>query len=199
MVIARDTDGYTVAILRPMSSTYLALLRGINVGGRNRILMADLRACLEAAGYEDVRTYIQSGNVVFRSDLGDRAELTSDLERILTGSFDYRATIELRDVAQMRAVVEQAPAGFGGQPDDYRYDVMFLLAPLAPDAALEALTLKEGIDAAWPGPGVVYTSRLIERATQSGLSKIASHRAYQRMTIRNWRTTTKLLAIMAER
>jgi len=74
----------------------------------------------------------------------------------------------------------------------------YLLPPLTPNEVLEALILKDGIDAARTGPGVVYTTRLIERAAQSGLSRIASHPFYRRMTIRNWNTTRKLLAMMIE-
>jgi uncharacterized protein (DUF1697 family) len=179
-----------------MGTTHLALLRGINVGGRNRILMADLRACFESAGYENVRTYIQSGNVIFGGGGDDRAGLTRAIEAMLADAFDYRATIALRDLAEMRAVVDGAPNGFGHEPDAFRYDVLFLLPTLDARDALAALTLREGVDAAWSGPAVVYSRRLIERASQSGLSRIASHPFYQQMTIRNWNTTVKLRSMM---
>jgi len=181
---------------RRMTSTYVALLRGINVGGRNRILMADLAACFESAGFEDVRTYIQSGNVVFRSVERERAELIGAIERMLGEAFSYSATIEIRDREEMRALVAAAPSGFGTEPERYRYDVLFLMPPLSPDEALAALVIKDGVDAAWVGPGVVYASRLTERASQSGLSRIASHPFYKRMTIRNWNTTTRLRSMM---
>jgi uncharacterized protein (DUF1697 family) len=181
-----------------MSTTYVALLRGINVGGRNRILMADLAACFEDAGYDEVRTYIQSGNVVFRSDESDRVLLRGSIERMLARAFDYAATVELRDAAELQAVVEEAPAGFGADKDTYHYDVLFLLSPLQPHEALAALTLRDGVDAAWAGPGVVYVRRVKAFASRSGLSKIASHPFYQRLTIRNWNTTTRLLAMTSD-
>jgi len=178
--------------------THLALLRGINVTGRNRIPMADLRALCGELGWQDVRTYIQSGNVVFRSRRRERAELTAAIEQMLADAFAYGATVELRDGAEMCAVIDAAPTGFGGMPDRYRYDVLFLMPPLTSDEAIGALTIKDGVDAAWAGPGVVYASRLSERASQSGLSRLASHPVYQRITIRNWNTTTKLCAMMGE-
>ena len=181
-----------------MDSTYVALLRGINVGGKNRILMADLVARFESAGYKDVRTFIQSGNVVFRADRGERAELIDAIERVLSDAFDYSATLALRDREEMRAVVEAAPPGFGGEPDHYRYDVLFLIPPLTSDEALGVLTVTDGVDAAWAGPGVVYHSRLTARASQSRMSRLVSHPVYQRITIRNWSTTTKLLSMMGE-
>ncbi len=185
-------------MLRRMDTTYVALLRGINVGGKNRILMADLRACFESAGYDGVRTYIQSGNVVFRSGEPDREVLRGAIERMLADAFDYDATVELRDRDELQAVIDAAPAGFGSDRETYHDDVLFLLPPLTADEALGALTLKDGVDAAWAGPGVVYSSRVAALASRSGLSRIASHPFYRRMTIRNWNTTTKLLALMDE-
>jgi uncharacterized protein (DUF1697 family) len=185
-------------MLRRMDMTYVALLRGINVGGRNRIIMADLRACFEHAGYDGVRTYIQSGNVVFRSPELEREVLRRSLERVLTDAFEYKATVELRDRDELQAVIEAAPAGFGSDRETYHDDVLFLLSPLTPDEALGALTLKDGVDAAWTGPSVVYSRRVAALASRSGLSRIAAHAFYRRMTIRNWNTTTKLLALMDE-
>jgi uncharacterized protein (DUF1697 family) len=86
----------TTCPVRPMTSTYAALLRGINVGGKNRILMADLVACFRCAGYGNVRSYIQSGNVVFRSTVGERAERTESIEEMLADAFGYEARVELR-------------------------------------------------------------------------------------------------------
>lgn len=181
-----------------MSTTWLALLRGINVGGRNRILMADLRACFEDAGYGDVHTYIQSGNVIFSADEPDRESLRHTIEATLAQAFDYAATVELRDATELQALVRAAPDGFGSDKDVYLDDVLFLMPPLAPDEVVAALTLRDGVDTVWTGPGVVYSRRLKAKASRSGLSKIASHPFYQRMTIRNWNTTIKLHALMTK-
>jgi uncharacterized protein (DUF1697 family) len=181
-----------------MESTYVALLRGINVGGKNRILMADLVACFESAGYQDVRTVIQSGNVVFRTDRVERAGLIDAIEHALAEAFEYSATIALRDSEEMRAVVEAAPPGFGGDPDHYRYDVLYLIPPLMSGEALGALTITDGVDAAWAGPGVVYHSRLTARASQSRMSRLVSHPMYRWITIRNWNTTKRLCLMMAD-
>ena len=75
---------------------YVALLRGINVGGKNLIKMAALKACFEANAFEDVATYIQSGNVVFASPETRAAELTQRIEAILAETFGYQATVVVR-------------------------------------------------------------------------------------------------------
>lgn len=176
---------------------YVALLRGINVGGKNLIRMPALKASFEAGGFEDVVTYIASGNVLFRAPRPGTA-LADRIERMLSTAFDYRASVVLRSHAQMRATVEGAPEGFGRDPAAYRYDVIFLKEPLTASAALKQVPTREGVDEVDAARGVLYWSRLTSRATQSRISRVVSMPIYQSMTIRNWNTTTALLRMMDE-
>jgi uncharacterized protein (DUF1697 family) len=176
---------------------YVALLRGINVGGKNPIPMPALKAAFEAHGLEDVHTYIQSGNVVFSTGSSTQAELTSEIERMLTVAFGhYEARVLVRSRSQLRAIVDRAPKGFGAEPAKYRYDVVFLKPPLTAKAAIRDVSTKEGVDRIWAGTGVLYMSRLDSRATQSRLNRVASLPIYKSMTIRNWNTTTKLAELL---
>jgi uncharacterized protein (DUF1697 family) len=175
---------------------YIALLRGINVGGNNIIKMTALKACFEKQGFADVVTYIQSGNVLFTASASGAAKLAVAIEAALAAAFNYKASIVLRSEAEMRAIVAGAPAGFGTRPDKYRYDVIFLRAPLTPAAALEDIPMKPGVDQAHAGPGVLYFSRVIAKATSSRLGKVAAMPMYKNMTIRNWNTSTKLLLML---
>jgi uncharacterized protein (DUF1697 family) len=97
----------------------------------------------------------------------------------------------------MQAIVAGAPKRFGAAPDRYRYDVLFLKKPLTAATAMKTVPAREGVDDVQAGTGVLYYSRLISEASRSRLSKIVSLPIYQRMTIRNWRTTTKLLEMMS--
>jgi len=177
-------------------AVYLALLRGINVGGKNIIKMADLKVCFDEMGFSDVTTYIQSGNIVFASAEKDNARLTDKIEKVLSKRFNYTSRLVLVAHSEMKKIVAGAPKGFGDEPDTYRYDTIFLKEPLTPAKAMEQVSLKEGVDQAYEGKYVLYFSRLTSRASQSRLSKIISLPMYQNMTIRNWNTTTKLLALM---
>ena len=176
-------------------SRYVALLRGINVGGKNLIKMTALKACFEKHGFEDVVTYIQSGNVLFSSREPGR-KLTLVIEEVLGATFAYQASVVLRSRKQMQEIVERAPRGFGTQPAKYRYDVIFLMEPLTAATAIQSVLLKPGVDQAHAGKGVLYFSRLASKAAQSRLSKVMSLPIYKSMTIRNWNTTTKLLQLM---
>jgi uncharacterized protein (DUF1697 family) len=174
---------------------YVALLRGINVGGRNVIRMSDLEATFEELGLADVATYIQSGNVLFTSG-GLPARLAQRIETALSRRFTYLPSVVLVSGRELAAVVTHAPKGFGSRPAEYRYDVIFLKKPLTAKQAVAEMKTKEGVDRAWPGNGVLYFSRLISGASQSQLSRIVMLPIYKRMTIRNWNTTTKLAALV---
>jgi uncharacterized protein (DUF1697 family) len=177
---------------------YVALLRGINVGGKNLIPMPALRACFETGGFPEARTYIQSGNVVFETPERGAAALTRRIEKMLSATFDYRARVVLRSRTQMRAIVDRAPKGFGTSATKYRYDVIFVKEPLRPQAALRSVLTREGVDEAAAGPGVLYFSRLTAQASRGQLSRIVASPIYSSITIRNWNTTTALLRLLDE-
>jgi uncharacterized protein (DUF1697 family) len=175
---------------------YVALLRGINVGGKNLIKMTDLKACFEAQGFTGVSTYIASGNVIFSAS-GGRGELERKIEGALSARFGYRASVMLRNKKQMQEVIGRAPEGFGADPVAHRYDVLFLKDALTPAAALKSVPTREGVDLVFAGPGCLYFSRVTARAAQSQLSRIVSMPIYQSMTIRNWATTSALARMIS--
>ena len=110
-------------------TTHIVLLRGINVGGKNKVPMADLKACLEHLGFSNVSTYIASGNVVLESDKGTE-EISTLIEKVLPESFvleDELIRVLVLTREQLRAVVDNKPPGFGEQPETYHSDAIFLI------------------------------------------------------------------------
>jgi uncharacterized protein (DUF1697 family) len=178
-------------------SEFVALLRGINVGGKNLIKMSELKRCFEKQGFSKVRTFIASGNVLFDCESSQGPALVRRIEAALEQTFDYRASIVLRSAKQLREIVARAPSGFGADPAKYRYDVIFLKEPLTAAVALTTVRTKPGVDQACAGRGAIYFSRLVARATESQLSKLATLPVYKSMTIRNWNTTTKLALLLS--
>ena len=157
---------------------YVALLRGINVGGKNLIKMPALKECFEAGGFDDVVTYIQSGNVLFRA----------------TGS----SRVLVRSRTQMRSIVEGAPKSIGADLENYMYDAVFLKEPLTAATALKQVPVRDDVDEVYAGRGVIYFSRLTSMRARSRLSRVASLPIYKSMTIRSWSTTTRLTRMMDE-
>ena len=177
--------------------TYLVLMRGINVGGKNRVSMARLRESLEEWGFSNVSTYIASGNVILDSDRSAGA-IQTQIEDALPKTFDLdsdliRVLVLTRD--QVQSVVDRKPRGFGERPDTYHSDAVFLIGIDAAQA-LPVFDPREGVDKIWPGDGVIYSQRLSAKRTRSRLSRIVGTPAYKSMTIRSWNTTTKLLEML---
>src|SRR5579863_9303243 len=104
--------------------TYVAMLRGVNVGGRTKLPMADLRAALVDMGFEDVATYIQSGNVVFRAS-SSPATLPAAIEEGIEAAFGLAVAVVLRTSTQLAAVVGHNPLTTGGR-DPAKLHVTFL-------------------------------------------------------------------------
>ncbi|RPI66836.1 MAG: DUF1697 domain-containing protein [Ignavibacteriales bacterium] len=175
---------------------WLALLRGINVGGNNIIKMADLKTCFESLKFSDVATFIQSGNIIFKSEEKDKFILTDKIEKALSKTFNYNAKAVIISYKELKDAVKNAPLDFGNDSSKYKYDFIFVKEPLTPKTAMESVKVKEGVDNVYKGKKVLYFSRLIEKAAQSYLNKVITLPIYKNMTIRNWNTTTKLLALM---
>ena len=176
---------------------FVALLRGVNVGGNNLIRMSVLRESFEALGFTDVATYIQSGNVVFSSPSATTLALTRTIETSLRAHLGDAAWVLVVAHSELAAIVDQAPKGFGREPATYRYDVLFTRAPLTPPDVLAEVSLREGVDEAHAGPRALYFRRLISRASQSRLPQLVQKPVYKGVTIRNWNTTTRLLAMLS--
>ena len=176
---------------------YLVLLRGINVGGRNKVPMAALRDLLESHGHTKVSTYIASGNVILSSDQS-AAGIKRELEEALPKTFKLDSeliAVLVLTLAQLRAIVRDRPKGFGDKPDTYHSDAVFLMGTDAA-TAMKVFDPRPGVDEVWPGKGVIYSQRLSAQRTKSRLGKIVGTPAYKSMTIRSWQTTLALLERM---
>jgi uncharacterized protein (DUF1697 family) len=175
-------------------------MRGINVGGKNKIPMPELKLRLEELGFEGVATYIQSGNVVLRSDL-DAAALGSRIEDMLPREFNVDkppVRVVAIESGTYRKIVMQAPEDFGTDDASFRYNVIFLI-DATPADAMQQVEVREGVDAVWQGDNALYFRNSMANASKSRLSRIAQQPIYQSITIRNWNTTRTLLRLLDER
>jgi uncharacterized protein (DUF1697 family) len=177
-------------------SAQIVLLRGINIGPRNRIPMAKLREALENAGFGDVRTHLQSGNVVLESKT--KPEQTArNCERVIDEEFGLTIDVVVRTPAQLGRVVKLNPLGKVAK-DPKRYQVSFLAGPL-PAASKRKLqeALQEPEELVFSGreiyawhPTGVARSKLWAALAGRGLGVTA--------TARNWTTVMKLLELASE-
>ena len=175
--------------------TFVVLIRGINVGGRNKVPMADLKRVLAAEGYDHISTLLASGNVILRSTKAATA-VTKQIQDALAREFrlDSEVAVRVLTAAELHAVVHDRPRGFGDDPTKHHSDAIFLMG-LGMKAALKVFDPREGVDELWAGKGVIYHRRLSSRRTKTRLNKVMATPEYLSMTIRSWGTTLKLLKL----
>ncbi len=174
-------------------TTHVALLRGINVGGRAMVPMAELRSLLSTLGLVDVETYIQSGNVVFRSTETDGAELVSRIEAAITESFALTVTVMLRTPAELAELVGRNPF-LADEPDLAKLHVVFLDREPSADA-VAGLDPDRSPGDRWKVRGREIYLHLPGGAGRTKLTlDYFERRLGVRGTARNWRTVLELLA-----
>jgi uncharacterized protein (DUF1697 family) len=170
-----------------MAETWVALLRGINVGGRSTVPMAGLRQLFEDAGFASVRTYINSGNVLFEGARPDGTALEAEIQR----TFGVASTVVLRTAAELKKVAAARPFG----ADTSRTYVAFLAAKPDRDAKSRLATLEAG------GDEFELRGRELYLRYPNGLGKatLTAARIERALrvpaTVRNWNTVTKLVEL----
>ncbi|MNE56136.1 hypothetical protein D3C80_1510260 [compost metagenome] len=173
---------------------YVALLRGINVGGNNIINMKLLKQTFEQAGMTSVTTYINSGNIIFAAD-HPREDLPELLEQAIQKDFSLNIKVLVRSLDELRTVMEALPDSWTND-DKLRSDVMFLWDEADDASILDKLPLKPGIGTLLYVPGAVLYSVERENVVKSAMAKLIGSSVYKLMTVRNVNTTRKIYQLM---
>jgi uncharacterized protein (DUF1697 family) len=175
---------------------YVALLRGINVGGKTLIKMADLKTCVEELGFERVATYIASGNVLFESDERDAAKLERRIEHALEQRFRLPVKVVVLDRAAYSRIVKAVPKSWDAD-ESLRANVAFvrrgaqakqIVRELEPDPAVEEVKAING--------AILWATKR-DALNRSVMRKLIGGAAYKELTVRNLNTTLKLHELLA--
>lgn len=175
---------------------YLALLRGINVGGKTKVKMAELKACFEKLGYGHVQTYGNSGNVIFTAASTDPRQLESHLEEALATNFSSSIGVFIRSFADMKEVMKGIPTDWHTS-SERKYDIIFLRQTIDHPQIVHELQPKPGIEDLQYRPGVLFWSVNIHDFSKSNMSKIIGTALHQDMTVRGPSTTRKVYELMS--
>lgn len=176
---------------------YVALLRGINVGGNNKIDMKELKKTFEGVGMESVTTYINSGNIIFADSTHSRSELRNILEKAILIKHMLDIKVLLRSLEEFDQMMEVLPTSWKNDKT-MKSDVIFLGEEINNEKLMDELKVREGIDTVKYVPGAILWMVERENATKSGLLKVVGTKIYKDMTIRNVNTTRKIYEIMKE-
>ncbi len=174
----------------------MALLRGVNVGGNNMINMGELKKSFERMGFAQVATYINSGNILFKTKQNDARKLEKKIEKMLAQEYQLESKVVIRTLPEMEKLVKSLPANWNNA--DWRYNVMFLRHSIDSEKLLDDLPVKSDIEELVYRPGALLWSAKASEAARSNMVKVATRKIYQDMTVRNLNTTRKLHELMTK-
>ena len=174
---------------------YIALLRGVNVGGKNKVSMAVLKSAFEGK-FLDVSTYINSGNVIFSCDDSDMMTLQQSCRKIIKDSFHLDIAVAVITSDELSDALVQAPAWWDAD-SGAKHNTIFVISPATAESVIETIgeTKPEYEKIAYHGQ-VIFWSAPLETFSRTRLTKLVSGTAYDKITIRNANTTKKLLQLV---
>jgi uncharacterized protein (DUF1697 family) len=170
---------------------YVALLRGINVGGNSRVEMRRLKEVCESLGWQNVRTYINSGNVIFAHDPVPPDALATELARELHEVFGFAISVLVKTRDELAQVIAVTPDEWTNSPG-MKCDVVFVWDGITPDEELAVLKPRVDIDDVRTTSGAIIWKVDRVNATRSGLLRMMGTPLYKQVTVRNINTVRKL-------
>jgi uncharacterized protein (DUF1697 family) len=176
-------------------NVFVALLRGVNVGGNNIISMRSLKESFETLGFTNVTTYINSGNVIFIAKEGDARKLEKRIEQMLSRDYQLDSKVVIRSLPEMVNLVESLPRSWNGDTA-WRYNVIFLRHSIDSEKILDELPAKSDIEQIVYRPGTLLWSAQASELSRTNMVKLSSRKISQDMTVRNLNTTKKLCELM---
>ncbi len=173
-----------------LNMKYIALLRGINVGGNKKVEMKRLKAFFEALGFTNVSTYINSGNIIFESDKKHN-EIKEEILKNLKKEFGFDIQTLVKTEKEMKTIAAAIPEEWQNNPEQ-KSDVAYLFKEIDSKKTIDELPIrKEFLDIRYV-KGAVFWNVKRKDYNKSHLNKIISHRLYKLMTLRNVNTARYL-------
>ncbi len=180
-------------LLRTM--TYLALLRGINVGGNSTVPMETLKECLMKLGFLNVRTYINSGNVLFETAPTDAGELQNIIELALLKRFDFPITVIIKNEKELRRIAKAVPSHWQNNATQ-KTDILFLRDTYDNPKTRTLIAHTKDVDAIIYTKGALIWNVSKDQYSKSGMRKFIGTTVYKNMTARNVNTVRKLASLV---
>lgn len=182
---------------KPGLGVFVALLRGVNVGGKNMIKMSALKKSFEEMGFGQVATYINSGNVIFTTRESDPRKLEVKIEKMLLKEYQLDSKVVVRTLAEMAKLVKSLPESWNTE-SEWRHNVMFLRHSIDSEKIVADLPVKSDIEELVYRPGALLWSAKASSLNQTSMAKLGSHKSFRDMTVRNLNTTRKLHDLMTK-
>ncbi len=175
-------------------ATYVALLRGINVGGNSKVPMKTLKTLFEGFGYMDVSTYINSGNVIFKSSKSP-AVLVKEIEKGIEKKFGFAVRVIIRDLKNIQKLAKAIPKEWTNDKER-RTDVLFLWDEFDSKKTVSLIAQNPDVDVLKYFSGAIVWTFDRKYYTKSEMHKFIGTKVYKGMTARNVNTVRKLAELM---
>jgi len=176
-------------------TVFVALLRGVNVGGNNMISMKSLKESFETLRFSNVSTYINSGNIIFQTKEDDPRKLEKKIEQMLSSEYQLDSKVVVRSLAEMEKLLKALPQSWGGD-SGWRYNVIFLRHTIDSEKIVTELPVNTDIEQIVYRPGALLWSAQVNELTRTNMAKLGSRKIFRDMTVRNLNTTKKLYELM---
>jgi uncharacterized protein (DUF1697 family) len=177
-------------------NVFVALLRGVNVGGNNMISMSALKDSFTQLGFKQVSSYINSGNLIFKTKEADARKLEKKIEQMLEKEYQLGSKVVLRNLPEMEMLVDSLPKSWEPGDSNWRYNVIFLRHTIDSEEILKDLPIKKEIEEVFYRPGTLLWAAQVDELNRTNMLKLSSRKMYQDITVRNLNTTKKLRDLM---
>lgn len=177
---------------------YIALLRGVNVGGKNKLSMADLKRVLEHEGFTDVYTYINSGNIIFSKPNMTAEQAKVAWETLLAEHFNLHVPVAIVTEDELMRALQNAPAWWDNDAQS-KHNAIFIISPASSaDIFKQVGEAKPEFEKVASYGNVIFWSAPLATFSHTRWSKVSGYAAYGNITIRNANTTKKLAALLTQ-
>ena len=174
---------------------YIALLRGINVGGKNKVSMKELKELLEKSSFQDVVTYINSGNIIFSSENSDTEFLQRNMEALIWEKFKLELSVMVISAEELIGALSNAPDWWNVDKES-KHNAIFVIPPTTVEEVFKEVgEIKPEYEKVSSFGRVIFWSAPLKTFSRTRWSKVAGKTIYNRITIRNANTAKKLMEL----
>lgn len=174
---------------------YVALLRGVNVGGNSKVEMSKLKCIFQSIGFTNVRTYINSGNVIFETENKADIHLAEEIEKVLLKHFSFAIRVVVRDAKNINKLCASIPSDWTNDANQ-KTDILFLLDEYDSKNSMNLIATNPTIDTLKYITGAIVWTVKKSDYSKSGMKKFIGTAVYKNMTARNVNTLRKLRELM---
>ena len=179
---------------------YIALLRGINISGKNKISMNELKIGFEEIGYKEVKTHLNSGNVIFESNINDKKQITENIQMMIKNKFNYSIPVFITTKEELKCILDNSPKWWGTDNKEIYDNIIFIIPPATYEEIYNTIGApKEDLEKISEYKNIIFWSYILKYYQKTNWwPKTANTTINDKITIRTANTVKKLLELSSK-